>query len=148
MDICLYCVDQNSDSPVEKYLTDKFGVNYSIPSRDEVIPLLTEILSKWIHVAEENGFPDGHLARKMRDYDFIEIRVKDSRTLIRFPYYRDLVNNRMVILSGYEKESSFKKKGKEARRVEVLNQEAQKYYENYHKDKNKYKDFPINSFNL
>jgi len=99
--ICFYCVSQDVSSPVEEYFNEKFknGIN-----NNELI----NIVSKWIYVAENNGLPDGQYAKKKAKYDFVEIHIKRSQLLIRFPYYRDCQNSRLVLLLGYEKKDGYK----------------------------------------
>ena len=139
MKICFYC-GSGTVSPVEQYIYDKFGENLNRPNTEAVITEITHIISKWKHVADNNGIPDNQYAKKMSGFDFIEIRVKRSKTLIRFPYFRDATNDRLVLLLGFEKKEGYKKKDKTDRHVNKKLEEAQVYYGKYNKNKRLYKE--------
>jgi hypothetical protein len=111
------------------------------------IPGPLYIVAKWNHAIETNGVPDGHIIKKLSGYDFIEIRVKRSVILIRFPFYRDCQSGRIVLLNGFEKKDGYKSGGKTDREIARKLDEAQKYYDNYQKNNNHYVEIP-DIFNL
>ncbi|MFH0891634.1 MAG: hypothetical protein V1867_02535 [Candidatus Falkowbacteria bacterium] len=86
--------------------------------------------------------PMAIMRKKVSGYDFIEIRIKNSRLLIRFPYYRDCNNDRLVLLNGFEKDESYKSRGKTDRFVDRKFKEAQRFYEQYNKNNELYKEMP------
>jgi len=130
---CFYCSD-GKESPIEKYFYDKYGTDLDLPDLDFVIDEIANIFAKWKYVAENNGGSDGHYAKKMHGYDFIEIRVKRSNTLIRFPYYRDCNNSRLVLLLGFDKKDGYKSKDKTDKYVKKKMDEAQLYYNQLYKN--------------
>jgi hypothetical protein len=147
MKICFYSPNNKDLSPVEKYLASKLGENINYPSAEEAQNELNNIIAKWNYTAENNGLPDGHIIKKLSGYDFIEIRVKKSKILIRFPFYRDCQNDRIVILNGFEKRDGYKSRGKTERQAIKKLNEAQEYYNDYHQYKNHYINIP-NTFTL
>ena len=135
MKICYFCLDEQ-EIPTKKYFYNKYGKNLDRPDKETVLLELANIFSKWKHVADNDGRTDGQYAKKMSGYDFIEIRIKRSNVLIRFPYYRDCTNDRLVLLIGFEKKDGYKFGDKTDRYAKRKLKEAQGYYEKY-KDNNR-----------
>jgi len=131
MKICFYNLGSGYSSPVQDYLEKKLGKNIDYPNKDEAQNELSNIVAKWNYAIEINGIPDGHIIIKLSGYDFIEIRVKKSKILIRFPFFRDCRNERIVLLNGFEKKDGYKQGGKIDRYAERKLSEAQSYYEDY-----------------
>jgi hypothetical protein len=148
MRICFYIRPEQKISFVEEYFYDKYGNDILLLKKEEIINEIVNITSKWIYVAEINGIPDGQYAHKMSNYDFIEIRIKKSSLLIRFPYYRDCQNERLVLLLGYDKKDGYKKGSKTEKYVKRKSDEAQKLYDDYHANKNYYKECPKEFANI
>ncbi len=138
MNIFLYCSNPKNPSeiPVWEYFIERYGEDLDIKS-EKTRNDLAGILSKWKYVKDNNGRPDEHYARKQSGFDFIEIHIKKSKVLIRFPYCINSAENKMIILMGYEKPEIYKTKGKIANEVKKKKVLGQKYYEDYQNDKRK-----------
>jgi hypothetical protein len=142
MIICFYYLEYSNFSPVQDYLELKLGKNINYPNKEEAQNELANIVSKWRYAIEINGAPDGHIVKKLSHYDFIEIRIKKSKILIRFPFYRDCRNGRLVLLNGFEKRDGYKEGGKTDRYVIKKLNESQVYYNDYHQNNSHYIEVP------
>ena len=147
MEIVLYCPDtRNPDEiPVLNFFIDRYDDNFDT---EENMNDLANILSTWKHVKDNGGKTDNWRSKKAHGFDFIEIRIKQSRLLLRFPYYLDSINNRMVVLLGYNKPDDYKPRGKIAKRIKRKQEQAQEYYRDHHKDRNKMIELPKKFDNL
>jgi len=141
MKICFFNIS-GPVSPVEEYFYKKFGDGLDEPDKESAETEIANIFAKWKHVADNDGKTDGQYAKKMSGYDFIEIRIKRGKTLIRFPYYRDATHGRLVLLNGFEKIDGYKTGGAMDRFIERKFKEAQKYYEQYNRNNELYKEMP------
>lgn len=140
MKIGLYCIDDKENSPFENYISKRIGKSLNIPNKKYAESFWMEVVTKCLHVAENNGITNDQYTKKLREYDCIEIRIKHSPYLVRIPFCIDSENNRIVLLSGFDKpDRGYKKKGKVARKVEKEYKTAQGYYDDYIKNKNKCK---------
>ena len=144
MEVTLYCLDPE-EIPALNFFIERYDNNFDT---EKNMKDLANILSTWKHVKENGGKTDNWRSKKAHGFDFIEIRIKHSRLLLRFPYYLDSVNDRMVILLGYDKPDDYKPRGKIAKRVKRLQEQAQENYDNYHKDRNKMIELPKKFNNL
>jgi hypothetical protein len=141
MQILLYCPSPQAKDTIVPVL-EFFASRYRSMNHSQTVEDLSGILSKWKHVKDNNGQADGWYAKKQHDLDYIEIHVKKSNVLLRFPYYLDSINNKMIILIGYDKIDGHKSGGKEDRKVKKNRLLAQSYYDDYHKDHSKEVELP------
>lgn len=134
MDLAFFCRDQDRESsPVQQFLSSRYGkdLDLRLAERDKVFIAFNFALSR-------RGEPGGQYLKKLKGYDAIEIRVKRSMDLIRFPYFTDILNNRLVLLLGFHKRDGYKEGGKVDREVKRKLDEAQLCYKEYQEDNKKY----------
>src|SRR5680860_338662 len=105
----------------------------TLPYRNFFIKELVKISAGWKYAIENHGLPGGMFIEKFKKYDFLCVRLIREKILIRFPYYRDVTNGRIVLLSGFIKIDGYKKGGKMDREFQRNLKEAQKYYNEYNK---------------
>jgi hypothetical protein len=135
MDLAFFCRDQDYESsPVRQFLLSRYGKDLDLrPSERE------KVFSAFLFVLSRRGIPGGQYLKKLgKGYDAIEIRVKRSMNLVRFPYFTDISNDRIVLLLGFYKRDGYKKGGKVDREVKRKLDEAQTYYEEYKNNNRKY----------
>jgi len=139
MNITFFCRDGGTQSPTEQFLETRYG-KYLNPQSADLSAELIGIGSVWRYALEKKGISDGtsNYLEKFKGYDALCIRIKQSRILIRFPYYRDLRNDRIVLLLGFAKIDGYKHGDKVDREVSRKLDEAQTYYDEYNSDNNKF----------
>jgi len=126
--------DDGRPSPTTQFLISKYGNGLDDNPKE-----ISKIFQAWKFVLLRNGVCDGsNYLKKLSGYDAIEIRVKNSRTLIRFPFFLDNINDRIVLLLGFAKPEQYSKGGKIDREVTRKLDESQLYYDEYKIDNNKY----------
>ncbi|MDX9778989.1 MAG: hypothetical protein RBT30_02020 [Patescibacteria group bacterium] len=134
MKLAFFCRDKDYESaPVLQFLLSRYGKNLDLrlAERNKVFIAFKFALSR-------RGEPGGQYLKKLRAYDAIEIRIKRSMDLIRFPYFTDISNNRLVLLLGFHKRDGYKEGGSVDRETKRKLDEAQLYYEEYKEDNKKY----------
>lgn len=135
MKIVFFCKDKKSLPPVEEFLVSRYGKNLNLFPKEMI-----KIRAALGYAIEKNGICDGGLfIEKYRGYDALCIRTKLSRVLIRFPFYRDVTNYRLVLLLGFIKIDGYKPGGKIDREADRQMDKAQEYYEEYNVDNSKFK---------
>ena len=139
MNIAFFCRDDGIQSPTEQFLTTRYG-KYLNPQSADLSSELIGIGSVWRYGLEKKGVSDGasNYLEKFKGYDALCLRIKQSRILIRFPYYRDQTNDRIVLLLGFAKIDDYKHGGKIDREVTRKLDEAQIYYDEYNLNNNKF----------
>lgn len=142
MQIVFFC--NKEGSPLEDFFCSRYGKNFNLdyPNLKKELP---RIGSAWRYALEKEGIADGtnlHL-EKMRGFDYLCIRIKQSKTLIRFPYYRDKTNERLVLLSGFVKVDGYTPNGKVDRFTKRELAQAQRNYVEYNKNNNSFKKSKI-----
>jgi len=134
MEIVFFCKDDKS-CPTEQFLISRYGSNLNSFTEE-----IVKIGAAWFFALEKKGICDGgNYIEKLSGYDALCIRAKRSKILIRFPFYRDENNGRLVLLLGFFKIDGYKPRGKTDRDVKRKLEEAQEYYDEYNKNNNKYK---------
>ena len=139
MNIAFFCRNDGVQSPTEQFLELRYG-KYLNPQSTDLSAEIIGIGSAWRYALEKKGISDGasNYLEKFKGYDALCIRIKQSRILIRFPYYRDQRNDRIVLLLGFAKIDDYKPRGKIDREVTRKLDEAQIYYDEYNLDNNKF----------
>ena len=135
MYLAFFCRDQDHESsPVKQFLLSRYGRDLGLRLAEK-----QKVFSAFSFALSRRGQPGGQYLKKLgRGYDAIEIRVKRGLDLIRFPYFTDILNNRLVLLSGFYKRDGYKEGGKIDRETRRKLDEAQLYYEKYNGDNCKY----------
>lgn len=135
MVLAFFCRDKDyKSSPVSQFITHRYGKDLDLRP-DEI----KRVFAAFRFALSRRGEPGGQYLKKLdKEYDAIEIRIKRSNDLIRFPFFRDISNNRLVVLIGFHKCEGYKEGGKTDRDVKRKLDEAQTYYEEYQHDNNKY----------
>lgn len=135
MEIAFFCENTNLTPPVEQFLIDRYGKNLDLLPEERV-----KIASLWKMGLEQKGIcTNGVLIKKYRGYDALCLKTQSGKILIRFPFYRDVTNNRLVLLLGFIKIHPYNKDGKESREETRQLDKAQNYYNQYNLDNSKYK---------
>lgn len=135
MYLAFFCRDQDhKSSPVKQFLLSRYGKDLDLR-----IAEVKKVFAAFSFALSRKGEPSGQYLKKLgKAYDAIEIRVKRGIDLIRFPYFTDISNNRIVLLLGFHKREGYKNGGKIDRETKRKLDEAQEYYEEYKSDNNKY----------
>lgn len=137
--MAFFCRDMSLLSPTQQFLMSRYG-KYLNPQSTDLSAELVRIGAAWRYALEKRGISDGtsNYLEKFKGYDSLCIRIKNSKTLIRFPYYRDPGNDRLVLLLGFAKTDNYKPGGKVDRDAKRKLDEAQIYYDEYNLNNNKF----------
>jgi len=132
--IVFFCKDKIDLPPTEEFLISRYGENLNVLPKE-----IIKISAAWGIALERQGLPDGFHIEKLRGYDALCIRLKFSKILIRFPFYRDITHHRLVLLLGFTKLDGYKTGSKTDHKADQKLVEAQGYYELYRLDNQRFK---------
>ncbi|MDA3840306.1 MAG: hypothetical protein PF572_04415 [Patescibacteria group bacterium] len=128
---------KTGEIPTFYFILKRYGKNFCFTDRIVKKELIGRILPRWKFAKDKKGIPEHNILKKQTGFDFIEIHARNGEELLRFPYFLDSVNKRIIILTGYSKPWNYDDGDKDSRRVDRDKEEAQKYYDDYKENRNK-----------